>query len=57
MTKAVIIIVILLILLIIALLIIEFTSKKWSCKEGGCEKVIGGKYSSYDECKAKCTNV
>ena len=25
--------------------------KKWSCKEGGCELVLGGDYDTEEECK------
>lgn len=31
-------------------------SQMWDCVEGGCEKVLDGKYKSYEQCKNKCTN-
>lgn len=36
----------------IALLLIEYVFKKWKCKEGKCEKVFGGDYSTVKECLA-----
>lgn len=28
----------------------------WGCIEGDCEKVLGGEYSTYEQCKLKCTS-
>lgn len=36
----------------VALLLIEYVFKKWKCKEGKCEKVFGGDYSTMKECLA-----
>lgn len=37
-----------------AYLLIEFKFKKWRCREGKCEKVLGGDFSSLDKCKESC---
>ena len=36
----------------VALILIEYVFKKWKCKEGKCEKVFGGDYSTLKECLA-----
>jgi hypothetical protein len=43
----------------IALILIEYVFKKWKCKEGKCEKVFGGDYSTIKECLASkdCASV
>jgi hypothetical protein len=28
----------------------------WDCLEGGCEKMLGGKYKTYDQCKNRCAD-
>ncbi len=42
-----------LISLIIYIIVVNFF-QKWKCKEGGCEKVFGGDYSSKEECEDNC---
>ena len=37
---------------VVALVLIEYVFKKWKCKEGKCEKVFGGDYSTLKECLA-----
>jgi len=39
---------------VITLLLIEYVFKKWSCKDGDCEKVLGGEFSTHKECIDKC---
>ena len=36
--------------------VVEFKIKKWSCVEGKCERVLGGDYTSANECEQKCAN-
>lgn len=38
-----------------AYLLVEFKLKKWKCREGKCEKVFGGDYSTKEECANKCS--
>ena len=54
MKKFLIALAILVVLGVITYLVIEFKVKKWKCKEGKCEKVIGGDYSSLEKCKQQC---
>ena len=44
----------LLLLGIIVALLIEFVFKKYKCKEGSCERVIGGDFRKKEDCENKC---
>lgn len=49
--------IILLTLGLVALLtyvIVEYSVKKWECREGNCVKVIGGKYETKEQCQTGC---
>lgn len=49
-------VVILVVLLIIfaVWLILEYGFKRWSCTENGCERVMGGRFNTRDECLKSC---
>jgi hypothetical protein len=46
----------LLIVGVVIILLLEYIFKKWKCIDGNCEKVIGGDYSDYNKCNAKCNS-
>ena len=39
---------------LILFMIVEYGLKKWKCTEGQCEKMLGGDYSSKEECENHC---
>jgi hypothetical protein len=46
------------ILIIIAFIMYNnyLKTRKWTCKEGNCELIFGGKYDTKNDCELSCSN-